>query len=831
MASQPEPFAQQPSYTNLWNDFPPRASDQSSPNFDGRIAHTLAACTRCRQRKSRCDPGIPKCGPCDRSNANCSYYDSTRKRTISRTYIVQLREQARRLERELEEVEKDFQQAADAELIVRGTGRIRFKEHDEARYLGPSSGIAITRLVMEMAKQNTSSKSIKDVVPESTAQKIKDAFTQESGKPTSKVYPMISSIAQPNLPLKHVTYRLIDVFTVKAQAMLPTLHIPTFRQEVEEVFNGSNDPCQNFQLRMVIAISMQKMSTEYAGLADSYYLAALPYLEASLKRMDLKSLQCLVLIAQYSLLTPTRTAAYWVVGMAVKLCQELGLTEEATITTSRTGKQLDPLEVDMRRRLFWIVTSMEYGLSHSLGRPSCYSVSHDQISVSFFEQVDDKYITREGIHPDAKPILPKCIAIHFFKMRLLQLEIRRKLYLNKRESPVDDHDPWFAQMLNKFDQWVSSCPKHDGGSGLSEKWFRGRLHTMIIFMYRPSPQIPEPSVYAARRCHEAAVSNVYMHREQIATGSVDLTWIFTQSLFMALNTILWTLSYPEIRKDHDLQEVQDSLAVALEGILLAAERWPGVRSAGMLYENLIAACLRAYNTEESFVVHSPSNPSNSSHPTPASSQDVQTPPSMASPASTAASIHSQNILAGSSSVTDTASAGTFSRGPSADPTFPYLPATTALPIPSDPVKVPEPGPWDPSVPPHVTSDTQTTLGLDLPGDPLSSGADLDFDPSAPYNSLPSVVPGLPGWDPNFSLSSTTAGPLPYSDATIHPINWINSFSDQYFQYFGGDYPVNSWRGRTLSQQEQTELMDSLADHIPDVTTQLAMQTATAYYQP
>jgi hypothetical protein len=255
-----------------------------------------------------------------------------------------------------------------------------------------------------------------------------------------------------------------------AQAMLPTLHIPTFRQEVEEVFNGSNDPCQNFQLRMVIAISMQKMSTEYAGLADSYYLAALPYLEASLKRMDLKSLQCLVLIAQYSLLTPTRTAAYWVVGMAVKLCQELGLTEEATITKSRTGKQLDPLEVDMRRRLFWIVTSMEYGLSHSLGRPSCYSVSHDQISVSFFEQVDDKYITREGIHPDAKPILPKCIAIHFFKMRLLQLEIRRKLYLNKRESPVDDHDPWFAQMLNKFDQWVSSCPKHDGGSGLSEKW-------------------------------------------------------------------------------------------------------------------------------------------------------------------------------------------------------------------------------------------------------------------------------------------------------------------------------------------------------------------------
>ncbi|KAL4875828.1 fungal-specific transcription factor domain-containing protein [Aspergillus karnatakaensis] len=828
MASRPGPTTSSPQFTNPWETSPPKASDHSSPSFDGRIAHTLAACTRCRQRKSKCDPGIPKCGPCDRTNAQCVYYDSARKCTISRTYIVQLRDRARRLERELEEVEKDFQQAADAELIVRGAGRIRFREHDEARYLGPSSGIAITRLVMEVAKQNTHSKSIKDVVPESIAQKIKDAFTQESGKPTSKVYPMISFIAQPDLPLKHVTDRLIDVFTVKAQSMLPTLHIPTFRQEVEQVFNGSNDPCQNFQLRMVIAISMQKMSTDFAGLADSYYLAALPYLEASLRRMDLKSLQCLVLIAQYSLLTPTRTAAYWVVGMAIKLCQELGLTEEATIARSRSGKQLDPLEVDMRRRLFWIVTSMEFGLSHSLGRPSCYSVSHDHIHVKFFEPVDDKFITREGVHPDAHPILPKCISIHFFKMRLLQLEIRKTLYLNKRDTPTDDHDPWFSQMLDKLDQWVSSCPTHDGGSGLSGKWFQGRLNTMIVFMYRPSPQIPEPSVYAARRCYEASVFNVHMHREQIATRSVDLTWIFTQSLFMALNTILWSLSYPQIRKEHQLDEVQRNLEVALEGIFLAAERWPGVRSAGMLYENLIIACLRAYNTEESFVVHSPSN---SSHPTPASSQDVQTPPSIASPASTAASIHSQNLLAGGSSITDTNSAGTFSRGPSADPTFPYPQASTSLHIPSNSAKAPAPPPWDPSVPPHATSDLQASLGFELADESLLSRSDLNFDPSTPFNSFPSVVPGLPGWDPNFSLSSNTDYSLPYSDPTANPLSWVDNLGEQYSQYFNGDYPAAPWRGRTLSQQEQLELMDSLADHIPDVTTQLAMQSATtAYYQ-
>lgn len=121
------------------------------------------------------------------------------------------------LENELAEAEREIKHAANAEMMVRGAGRIKFKENDEPRYLGPSSGIAITRLVMEMAKQNTDSKSIKDVVPEVTAQEIKDAFTKESSKPTSKVYPMISSMPQEELPPRNLTYRLLDLFVVRGK--------------------------------------------------------------------------------------------------------------------------------------------------------------------------------------------------------------------------------------------------------------------------------------------------------------------------------------------------------------------------------------------------------------------------------------------------------------------------------------------------------------------------------------------------------------------------------------------------------------------------------------
>lgn len=252
--------------------------------------------------------------------------------------------------------------------------------------------------------------------------------------------------------------------------MLPLLHEPSFRQDVQDVlYRGSSDATKNFQLRMVIAISMQKLDTQWTGLADSYYLAALPYLEAAVRKADISTLQCYCLIAQYSMVTPTRTASYWVVGLATKLAHELGLTDEATIEQFG-GKRFNTLEVDLRRRLSWIVTSMEYGLAHSLGRPNAFSTTVDHINVEFFALVDDRFITRGGILPGGEPIMKKCISIHFFKMRLLQAEIRRKLYLKKRSTPADDRDPWFAEMQRKIDHWVTSCPKNDEGSGLSEAW-------------------------------------------------------------------------------------------------------------------------------------------------------------------------------------------------------------------------------------------------------------------------------------------------------------------------------------------------------------------------
>ena len=131
---------------------------------------------------------------------------------MPRTYVIHLQDKIRKLEAELAQVAIREHVTPDAETILRGAGLVRFRENDESRFLGPSSGIALTRLVMELAKQNTSSKCIREIVSDMRAQQIKEYFTKEGSKPTSKVYPLISNIAAPDLPTRELTEKLIGIF-------------------------------------------------------------------------------------------------------------------------------------------------------------------------------------------------------------------------------------------------------------------------------------------------------------------------------------------------------------------------------------------------------------------------------------------------------------------------------------------------------------------------------------------------------------------------------------------------------------------------------------------
>ncbi|TKA72064.1 hypothetical protein B0A55_06659 [Friedmanniomyces simplex] len=770
---------------------------------DGKQQRTRKNGREERRRKTRCDPGLPRCGPCERTNSICEYYDSSKGQNVNRDYVVYLQHKVRELEEELDRTENE--DAGETQEGMMRHATVRVHDGQDSKYLGPSSGIAITRLVMQLAKQFTDAKSIKDIVPEQRARQIKELYHQEQAKPTSKIYPLISDVAADELPNRALTDLLMQLYKLKVQPMYPALHEPTLDSDIDTVYKhgDSATPVQNFIVRMAIAISLQKMDTQYAGLADSYYLAALKYLDLVVRPMDLKTLQCFALMAEYSLLTPTRTAIYYVMGIAVRLLQALGFHEEKTITRARPDGKADFLEIDMRRRLFWCIIVMDFGLAHSLGRPGMLATSHEHIDVGWFETCDDIHIKPEGVDPAAhRPTLKKWIAIHFFKMRILQLEIRRKLYQRKRSSPIDDSDLWFKYMDGKLCAWRDAAPNNDEGTGLDKAWFVARYNTMVVFLYRPSPQVPRPSLDAALKCFDACEYNIYVQREQIRKKNVDLTWIFTQSIFMTINTTLWSLSYVEVRRKHSRAAVERHLEIAMDAIQLASDRWPGVASAVQLYHNLIDAILKIYEKDGDIPI-SAATPSDVASP-PQTFPDAFNQSSTTSPAT----VSSTSVA---TPPTDKAPFGYFNeqatRSVEQPPPVPYQSETyNAQPGLQQPVQnICTPPLQPPMMQPMHNGSMQMTQTMQ-PQQPMAMAPPSQtFNPNIYSNPLPQWTPDLtvPAWN-------TTPHHLSYASSSTLPLQQQSAYGnyDNYDAYANPSFdPTNAAYPFPGMQHQDTSMHD------------------------
>lgn len=128
--------------------------------------------------------------------------------------------------------------------------------------------------------------------------------------------------------------------------------------------------------------------------------------------------------------------------------------------------------------------------------------------------------------------------------------------------------------------------------------FTGRYHTMVIMLNRPSPQIPKPTPLAASKCFDSAAYIINLSSQQMKKGAVDITWVFILGLYMAVNTLLWTVSYDEIRERHPKEEMEELVNNSLDIIDHATERWPGTAAASQLYAVFAKACLQSYDSKE-----------------------------------------------------------------------------------------------------------------------------------------------------------------------------------------------------------------------------------------
>jgi hypothetical protein len=356
--------------------------------------------------------------------------------------------------------------------------------------------------------------------------------------------------------------------------------------------------------------------------------------------------------------------------------------------------------------------------------------------------------------------------------------------------------------------------------GLTSNRFIGRYNTMVVFMYRPSPQVPRPSLQAAIRCYDACQYNIYMTQKQIETKTVDMTWIFVQAIFMCVNTMLWTLSYSEVRRMHSREEVESHMNVALESIRLSSERWPGVASAMELYYNLIEACMKIFDKDGDVPITagSPSdtasvvssnmvdgiNRSRTTSPATASTASVSTPSENASAPFGYLPNQNQQIF----SFTNGHSNGTSSFAPS--------PNTQQAPLHTPPHQSQS----------HAYTDMSPKTSIDA-AMPIYS-----YPPTTQFTSMPTTFAELPQWTPTFSM--------PQQDPFGQPTMPLSSpfYNEAYAANQGyelADYLNPGWsqeaRGHGLNQQQQMQLMQDFEMHETSKIEEMIQQSNQLFRPP
>ena len=84
------------------------------------------------------------------------------------------------------------------------------------------------------------------------------------------------------------------------------------------------------------------------------------------------------------------STCYSYIGIAQRAALRLGLHRSVTAN-------FNPIETELRKRLFWVIRSMDVYVGTLLGLP--VMVSNDDIDQEYPLDIDDEYITSAGIFP------------------------------------------------------------------------------------------------------------------------------------------------------------------------------------------------------------------------------------------------------------------------------------------------------------------------------------------------------------------------------------------------------------------------------------------------
>lgn len=242
----------------------------------------------------------------------------------------------------------------DGELespILDGMASLTVGEND-AGYLGIASGAALLRIFEPSSSRRPS---------------------QMRMRPRFQSPTML--VEQPD-PNKHIVDSMIDAYFSLYHLSYPIIHESTFRAQYSEVIPRPSGESWLVLAYTVATLGVFTTATTITNLDLELFSHARSIMSFNLLETgNLTLVQALTLISNYQQKRDKPNSGYNYLGLAVRMAMGLGLHKEFQ------GWNISPLNMEIRRRVWWSLCVFDVGATITFSRPQVYPFEGVEVSL------------------------------------------------------------------------------------------------------------------------------------------------------------------------------------------------------------------------------------------------------------------------------------------------------------------------------------------------------------------------------------------------------------------------------------------------------------------
>ncbi|KAI7390472.1 hypothetical protein KC336_g16942 [Hortaea werneckii] len=473
-----------------------------------KVSRPVAACSRCRNAKIKCDGKLPACSSCEKNGraAECTSTNDQFARGKERSYVSTLETRIDKLQARLEEAKArkpSVVSIPDDETAVpsrRQSCNVPALEHSSAggsRAQRRKEASAIDDLVSDFGFLSVNA-TARDFYGFTSAMSYARLILSACSKD-----PLPSGTTK-ELPPRYAAASLIQHYLNNVFTLVPVFEEASFYGSVDNTYAQDTrkaDPFDHWIVRMVLAIASVSMSGQRG---DQHYLegighvcAALSHAEGVLNPGSISSVQALVMLTEYAMLDPHHFDSWSLIGAASRAMVDLGLHTDPPKGTPMTKGKLD-----LRRRVFWCVYVLDR--STSLVQTRAFSFNDDSVRVKIpftkAPAVLPAATNKSGLQ---KPwVQSHEQALDLIHLRQIQSGWYTDLFQSGRTA-WDEPYHYLWQTCEAMRKWFENISVTTNPS--MRAFFELELLYSYIYVLSPSPRVPAISPFAAKLIFEYCI--------------------------------------------------------------------------------------------------------------------------------------------------------------------------------------------------------------------------------------------------------------------------------------------------------------------------------------